>query len=85
MKICRVGTVLGINQDEERPLPLELPGSEGTVLVYVRPHDLDITRVRNGRPAWPARGLDLLHARSISEPALRVARLKDSDQGAWGA
>jgi sulfate transport system ATP-binding protein len=40
---------------EERPLPLDLPGPEGPVSVYVRPHDLDITRTRNGRPAWPAR------------------------------
>jgi sulfate transport system ATP-binding protein len=55
VNVIRVETVLGIDQpDEERPLPLELPGSDGSVLVYVRPHDLDIARIRNGRPAWPA-------------------------------
>ncbi len=55
VNILRVDTVLGMDQDDERPLPLELPGSDGPILVYVRPHDLDVARIRNGRPAWPAR------------------------------
>jgi sulfate transport system ATP-binding protein len=37
---------------EEAPLPLDLPGPDGPVLVYVRPHDLEITRQSDGRPAW---------------------------------
>ncbi|HEX8202433.1 MAG TPA: sulfate ABC transporter ATP-binding protein [Isosphaeraceae bacterium] len=40
---------------EEQPLPMELPGRDDPASVYVRPHDLDITRHRNGRPSWPAR------------------------------
>ncbi|MDB5350754.1 MAG: sulfate transporter, ATPase subunit [Planctomycetota bacterium] len=55
VNILRVETVLGMDQDDERPLPLELPGTDGPVLVYVRPHDLDVMKIRNGRPAWPAR------------------------------
>ncbi|HEV3167432.1 MAG TPA: TOBE-like domain-containing protein [Isosphaeraceae bacterium] len=34
---------------------MAVPGPDGPVSVYVRPHDLDITRERNGRPAWAAR------------------------------
>ena len=30
------------------------PGGDGS-LVYVRPHDLEITKDRNGKPAWSAR------------------------------
>jgi sulfate transport system ATP-binding protein len=37
---------------EEDPLPLDLPGSDGPVLVYVRPHDMEVTRQSDGRPAW---------------------------------
>ena len=55
VNILRVETVLGMDQDDERPLPMELPGTDGPISVYVRPHDLDITKDRNGRPAWPAR------------------------------
>ena len=36
-------------------LPMLGPGPDGPVSVYVRPHDLDITRERNGHPSWPAR------------------------------
>lgn len=39
----------------ESPFPLDLPGPDGPAQVYVRPHDLDITRHRNGHPSWPAR------------------------------
>ena len=56
VNVLRVETVLGMDSaEEEAPLPLDLPGPDGTGSVYVRPHDLDITRHRNGRPAWPAR------------------------------
>lgn len=55
VNVLRVETVLNMDQqDEERPLPFEVPGTDGPVSVYVRPHDLDITRERNGRPTWPA-------------------------------
>ena len=37
---------------EEAPLPLDVPGANEPVLVYVRPHDLEITRESDGRPAW---------------------------------
>jgi sulfate transport system ATP-binding protein len=33
----------------------ELNGKIPPVSVYVRPHDLDLNRERNGQPAWPAR------------------------------
>jgi sulfate/thiosulfate transport system ATP-binding protein len=37
---------------DEAPLPLDLPSPNGSVLVYVRPHDLEVTRQSDGRPAW---------------------------------
>jgi sulfate/thiosulfate transport system ATP-binding protein len=56
VNVIKVETVLEMDlPGEERPLPLDLPGPDGPVSVYVRPHDLDIARERNGRPAWPAR------------------------------
>jgi sulfate transport system ATP-binding protein len=56
VNVLAVETVLGMQQlDDERPLPVDLPGPDGFVSVYVRPHDLDISRERNGRPSWPAR------------------------------
>jgi sulfate transport system ATP-binding protein len=55
VNILRVETVLTMDLDDERPLPLELPWGEGTTSVYVRPHDLEVVRRRNGRPCWPAR------------------------------
>ena len=36
-------------------VPMEAPGPDGPVSVYVRPHDLDVTRHPNGLPSWPAR------------------------------
>lgn len=56
VNVLKVETVLCMDvTEEEGPLPLDLPGPDGPVSVYVRPHDLDVTRHRNGRPAWPAR------------------------------
>jgi len=56
VNVLKVETVLGMDHlNDERPLPLALPGPEGPVSVYVRPHDLDIARSHNGRPSWPAR------------------------------
>jgi sulfate transport system ATP-binding protein len=63
VNVLRVETVLGMEQlDEEGPLPWPIPGPEGATTpaqpnsaVYVRPHDFDVTRERNGRPAWSAR------------------------------
>ncbi len=40
---------------EEAPLPLDLPSPNGPVLVYVRPHDLELARQSDGRPGWWAR------------------------------
>jgi len=36
-------------------VPLEVHGPDGPVSIYVRPHDLDVTRHQNGLPSWPAR------------------------------
>ena len=56
VNVLRVETVLGMDSaEEEAPLPVDLPGPDGKGTVYVRPHDLDVTRQRNGRPAWAAR------------------------------
>jgi len=35
--------------------PTGTDGPDGPVVVYVRPHDLDVTRRLNGRPSWPGR------------------------------
>jgi sulfate transport system ATP-binding protein len=52
----KVETVLGMDLGDEVPLPLDVPSPSGeTPAVYVRPHDFDVTRERNGRPAWSAR------------------------------
>ena len=61
VNVLRVETVLGMDQsNDETPLPLPIPGPEGATgqaggSVYVRPHDFDVCRERNGRPAWTAR------------------------------
>jgi sulfate transport system ATP-binding protein len=36
-------------------LPTGALGADGPLSVYVRPHDLDVDRRRNGHPSWPAR------------------------------
>jgi sulfate transport system ATP-binding protein len=36
-------------------VPTEIDAPEGPVSVYVRPHDLDLTRDRNGRASWQGR------------------------------
>ncbi len=55
VNVLKVETVLGIDQaDDERPLAMDIHGGDGPMTIYVRPHDLDVTRHRNGRPAWPA-------------------------------
>ena len=57
-----VETVLGMDLGDEQPLPVPIPSADGpkadsgpSSTVYVRPHDFDVTRERNGRPAWTAR------------------------------
>ena len=61
VNVLRVETVLGMDLlGDEVPLPLDVHGPSdgggegGLPSVYVRPHDFDITRDRNGRPAWTA-------------------------------
>jgi sulfate transport system ATP-binding protein len=54
VNILRPETVLGMQLDTERPLPVRLPGTPGGS-IYVRPHDLVISREPNGLPGWPAR------------------------------
>jgi sulfate transport system ATP-binding protein len=61
VNILRVETVLGMDLGDEVPLPMEIPGPGGDLAggppasVYVRPHDFDVSRVRDGRAAWQAR------------------------------
>jgi sulfate transport system ATP-binding protein len=58
VNVLRVETVLGMDLiGDEVPLPLEIPGAADMAApsVYVRPHDFEVTRERNGRPAWTAR------------------------------
>ncbi len=56
VNILPVETVLGMDTiQDEAPLPLDLPGPDGPVLVYVRPHDLEVARQADHRPAWFAR------------------------------
>ena len=53
----RPETMLSFDLEDERPLPFEVPGADGPRSVFVRPHELDVTRDRQpGAPAaWPAR------------------------------
>jgi sulfate transport system ATP-binding protein len=55
VNVLQVETVLGMDLGDEVPLPLDVPGPGAGPAVYVRPHDFEVTRIRNGRPAWSAR------------------------------
>jgi sulfate transport system ATP-binding protein len=56
VNVISADTVLTMDTaHEEAPLPLDLPGPGGSIQVYVRPHDLEVTRGGNGRPGWVAR------------------------------
>lgn len=56
VNILPMEAVLGMETiRDEAPLPLDIPSNGGPSLVYVRPHDLDISRQSDGRPAWMAR------------------------------
>jgi len=55
VNILRVETVLGMQAQDESPLAVSIPGTGEQTSVYVRPHDFEIARQRNGRPAWSAR------------------------------
>ena len=55
VNIIKVETVLGMDLADEVPLPLEVPGPGDDPAVYVRPHDFDVARSRDGRPSWSAR------------------------------
>ena len=56
VNILPVDSVLGMETlPEEAPLPLDLPSPNGPILAYVRPHDLEVTRESDGRPAWLAK------------------------------
>jgi sulfate transport system ATP-binding protein len=48
-------TVMTMDRSGHAARPVALPGRAGPSLVYVRPHDLEVTRAINGRPAWPSR------------------------------
>ena len=56
VNVLKIETVLTMDQTgDESPLAMDLPGGDGPRSVYVRPHDLDVQRIRDGRPCWPAR------------------------------
>ncbi|WP_406697717.1 sulfate/molybdate ABC transporter ATP-binding protein [Singulisphaera sp. Ch08] len=55
VNVLRAETVLGMELGDEEPLPLDVANSNDNSAVYVRPHDFEITRQSNGRPAWTAR------------------------------
>jgi sulfate transport system ATP-binding protein len=55
VNVLRAETVLGMELGDEMPLPLDLHTPNDDSAVYVRPHDFEITRQSNGRPAWSAR------------------------------
>ena len=53
VNILKAETVMGMDIDDERPLPVPLPGTPGGA-IYVRPHDLEVSVIRDNRPGWPA-------------------------------
>ena len=55
VNVLKLETVATIQPGHLGDPPLVLPGRSQSSLVYVRPHDLEITRSINGRPAWPSR------------------------------
>jgi sulfate transport system ATP-binding protein len=56
VNVLPLDSVLSMDEvREEAPLPLDLPSPDGPVLVYVRPHDLEVLREGDGRPGWFAR------------------------------
>ncbi len=56
VNVLRPETLLEMNDiSDEAPLPLPIPGPAEDASLLVRPHDFEITRHRNGRPAWSAR------------------------------
>ena len=57
VNVLPVETVLDDGRDRRRGARCRStsPAATRSALVYVRPHDLDVTRERNGRPAWSAR------------------------------
>ncbi|MFO0958321.1 MAG: sulfate ABC transporter ATP-binding protein [Isosphaeraceae bacterium] len=60
VNVLRVETVLGMNVSDETPLALEVPGGAGSS-IYVRPHDLEVSRERDARPSWSATIRRLTH------------------------
>jgi sulfate transport system ATP-binding protein len=57
VNVLRPETMLDMDQSAaDGPLPVTLPGPDSARgPVYVRPHDFELARKRNGRPAWSAR------------------------------
>lgn len=53
VNVLPLDSVLSMDEvREEAPLPLDLPSQDGPVMIYVRPHDLDVLRESDGRPGW---------------------------------
>lgn len=57
VNVLRLETVLGMDHwGDEVALPMSFSGGgPEPASVYVRPHDFELARHRNGRPAWSAR------------------------------
>ncbi len=56
VNVLPIDSILSMNSiDEEAPLPLDIPGPNGPELIYVRPHDMEVSRDSDGRPGWFAR------------------------------
>jgi sulfate/thiosulfate transport system ATP-binding protein len=53
VNVLPLDSVLSMDEvREEAPLAIDLPGADGPVQVYVRPHDLEVFRESEGRSGW---------------------------------
>jgi len=55
VNVLRFETVHNMESSGETPIPTHIRTGESPSHVYVRPHDLDVTRALNGKAAWAAR------------------------------
>ena len=73
VNVLHAGSVLTMDgAQDEAPLALELPSDIDGGVLYVRPHDLEIIRYRNGRPSWPARIRRLTHLGALVRAELTL-------------
>ena len=55
-------------------VPTVLGENDGPISVYVRPHDLDLSHERNGKPGWPGQGIASDPARCFRAARRRTGR-----------